>query len=188
MSQDINLRNPGQQKIFAREGINLPLSTLADWVGQCGFELQPLVDALRAEVLNKDVFHANETSYQSIACGTRQKDPPSVPLGLCVRRKFYELHVANKNDIAAQALNTFKILYAIEAEAKTLTVKQRQQALEEQVRPILEKLPEWMLAQRSPVPDGSGTAKALDYSLKCWGALTYYLEDGQVPINNNHIE
>jgi len=38
-----------QQKMFAREGIHLPISTLADWVGQCGYELQPLVDALREE-------------------------------------------------------------------------------------------------------------------------------------------
>src|SRR5699024_12562888 len=45
-----------------------------------------------------------------------------------------------------------------------------------------------MLAQRTLVPDGSGTAKALDYSLKRWTALTRYLEDGRVPIDNNHIE
>ena len=45
-----------------------------------------------------------------------------------------------------------------------------------------------MLAQRSRVPDGAGTAKALDYSLKRWVALTRYLEDGRLPIDNNHIE
>lgn len=45
-----------------------------------------------------------------------------------------------------------------------------------------------MLAHRLRVPDGSGTAKALDYSLKRWAALTCYLEDGAVPIDNNHIE
>src|SRR5699024_3825651 len=45
-----------------------------------------------------------------------------------------------------------------------------------------------LLAQRTLVPDGSGTAKALDYSLKRWAALTRYLEDGCVPIDNNHIE
>ena len=38
------------------------------------------------------------------------------------------------------------------------------------------------------MPDGSGTAKALDYSLKRWVALTRYLDDGAVPIDNNHIE
>ena len=38
------------------------------------------------------------------------------------------------------------------------------------------------------MPDGSGTAKALDYSLKRWVALTRYLDDGQLPVDNNHIE
>src|SRR5690625_1104416 len=108
--------------------------------------------------------------------------------GAHARRKFYELHVANKSEIAAQALASFKALYAIEAEAKDLTAKEREQRRQEKARPILEKLHDWMLAQRTLVPDGSGTAKALDYSLKRWAALTRYLEDGYVPIDNNHIE
>jgi hypothetical protein len=45
-----------------------------------------------------------------------------------------------------------------------------------------------MLAQRDLVPNGSATAIALDYSLKRWVALTRYLEDGAVPIDNNQIE
>ena len=36
-------------------------------------------------------------------------------------------------------------------------------------------------------PDVSATA-AFDYSLKRWIALTRYLDDGQLPIDNNHIE
>lgn len=38
------------------------------------------------------------------------------------------------------------------------------------------------------LPDDSATAKALDYSLKRGIALTRYLDDGQLPIDNNHIE
>lgn len=34
--------------------------------------------------------------------------------------------------------------------------------------PIAEKLRKWMLAQRELVPEGSATAKALDYSLNAW--------------------
>lgn len=33
-----------------------------------------------------------------------------------------------------------------------------------------------------------GITKALDYSLKRWAALRRYLDDGTVPIDNNHIE
>ena len=39
-----------QEKIFARAGLGIARSTLAQWVGQCGVQLQPLVDALRGDV------------------------------------------------------------------------------------------------------------------------------------------
>jgi len=45
-----------------------------------------------------------------------------------------------------------------------------------------------MRLTRQKVTDGSTTARALDYSLKRWAALTRYLDDGQVPIDNNWIE
>ncbi len=46
----------------------------------------------------------------------------------------------------------------------------------------------WMIAQRELVHEGVAIAKALDYSLKRWTALSRYLDDGAVPIDNNHIE
>ncbi len=45
-----------------------------------------------------------------------------------------------------------------------------------------------MVAQRKLVAEGSAIAKALDYSLKRWEALTRYLDDGHVPIDNNWLE
>src|SRR5690625_2086438 len=103
------------------------------------------------------------------------------------RRKFYELHVANQSEIAAQALASFKALYAIEAEAKDLTAKEREQRRQEKARPILEKLHDWMLAQRTLVPDGSRPATVVDYRLKRWAAPSRYLEDACVPLAHNHI-
>jgi hypothetical protein len=49
------------------------------------------------------------------------------------------------------------------------------------------KLHEWMLAQRERAPKGSATAKALDYRLKRWVALTRYPDDGAVPIDSARI-
>ena len=40
-----------QEKIFGRAGLPIARSTLAQWVGACGVQLQPLVDALREAVL-----------------------------------------------------------------------------------------------------------------------------------------
>ena len=39
-----------QEKIFGRAGLAIARSTLAQWVGQTGVQLQPLVDALREAV------------------------------------------------------------------------------------------------------------------------------------------
>lgn len=54
--------------------------------------------------------------------------------------------------------------------------------------PIIKTLHDWMLAHRDLVPNGSAMAKDLDYSLKRWVALTRYLDDGAVPIDNNQVE
>jgi hypothetical protein len=45
-----------------------------------------------------------------------------------------------------------------------------------------------MTSQRLLVPEGSAIAKALDYSLKRWQALTRYLDDRHLPVDNNWIE
>ena len=45
-----------------------------------------------------------------------------------------------------------------------------------------------MLLQRLKVTDGSAIARALDYSLKRWAALTRFLDNGQLPLDNNWIE
>ena len=54
--------------------------------------------------------------------------------------------------------------------------------------PVADILHQWLITQRQNVPDGSGTAKASDYSLKSRAALTRYLDDGAVPIGNNRVE
>jgi transposase len=45
-----------------------------------------------------------------------------------------------------------------------------------------------MLAQRKLVPEGSATAKALDYSPKRWVGLMRSLDDGAASIDNNAVE
>jgi hypothetical protein len=50
---------------------------------------------------------------------------------------------------------------------------------------MMDRLHAWMIAQRDLVPEGSAISRALDYSLKRWAALSRYLDDGVVPIDNN---
>lgn len=58
-----------QQGIFARAGLAIPDSTLAQWVGSCGVQLQPLVEALQAELLAQPVLHADETPVAMLKPG-----------------------------------------------------------------------------------------------------------------------
>ncbi|HEX5756683.1 MAG TPA: IS66 family transposase [Arenimonas sp.] len=50
-----------QEGIYARSGVELSRSTLAEWIGAVGVALQPLVDALRSDLLSAPVLHADET-------------------------------------------------------------------------------------------------------------------------------
>ena len=59
---------------------------------------------------------------------------------------------------------------------------------QEKAAPIIDALHALMTAQRQLVPEGSAIAKELNYSLKRWIALSRYLDDGSVPIDNNRIE
>ncbi|WP_416142336.1 IS66 family transposase, partial [Hydrogenophaga sp.] len=58
-----------QEAILGRAGLAIPRSTLAQWVGSCGVQLQPLVDAMKAELLQHRVLHADETPVAMLKPG-----------------------------------------------------------------------------------------------------------------------
>ena len=58
-----------QSEIYAREGVELERSTLADWVGQSAALLRPLVEALGQHVLAGDRVHADDTPVPVLAPG-----------------------------------------------------------------------------------------------------------------------
>jgi transposase len=221
-------------------------STLAQWVGQCGVQLQPLVDALRAEVLACPVLHADETPVQMLKpgagkthraylwayaagrfeplraviydfCESRAGKHASaflegwrghlmvddyagynavlrgggvVELGCLAhaRRKFFDLHQSGGSPIAAKALEYIGRIYDVERTVVDADCEVRHQIRDRHSRPLMEALREWMILQRSQVPDGSATAKALEYSLRRWDALARFLDDGRLPVDNNHLE
>ena len=98
------------------------------------------------------------------------------------RRKLFDLHVSNKSQIAAQALQSISALYDIEREVKNLTTDERLRIHQARSRPLADALHQWMELHRRQITDGTATAKALDYSLK------RFLDDGQLPIDNNWAE
>nr|WP_222623183.1 IS66 family transposase [Ramlibacter cellulosilyticus] len=239
-----------QEGIFERAGFAIPRSTLAQWVGSCGVQLQPLVDAMRAQLLQQTVLHADETpvamldpgagkthrAYLWTYCSTvlqptrlvvfdfaesRASRHPAEFLGhpgergwrgtlVCddysgykalfasgvteagclahARRKFHELWANHQSPIGQQALALFGKLYDVEREVADLDAQRRRSVRREKARPVANALQAWLTAQRQKVPPGSATAKAIDYSLGRWRALTRYIDDGNLPADNNWVE
>jgi transposase len=238
-----------QEAIFERAGHVIARSTLAQWVGECGVQLQPLVDALAAELLRQPVLHADETPVAMLKPGhgkthraylwsycTTQFSPVRAVvfdfadsrggqharafLGLpgehgwrgklvcddfsgykacfelgvtevgCMahaRRKFHELWVNHGSQVGEQALKFFGALYDVEREVIGANSQARLDA-RRRSRPVAYALHQWMRQQRQKIPDGSATARAIDYSLNRWVALTRFLDDGELPIDNNWVE
>lgn len=58
-----------QEAIFARHGVELSRTTLAEWIGVIGLRVQPLVDALRSRLLQSPVLHADETPVAQLDPG-----------------------------------------------------------------------------------------------------------------------
>ena len=56
-----------QSAVYAREGVDLDVSTLADWVGAAAATLMPLVEAIRAHVLAAERIHADDTTVPVLA-------------------------------------------------------------------------------------------------------------------------
>jgi transposase len=104
------------------------------------------------------------------------------------RRKFDELLKANASVVAGQAIQRIAWLYRVEADAKTLSAEQRLQMRQERSKPLWDEMHVWLQLERTRVPDGSAIAKAIDYSLNHWVGLGRFLRDGDVPIDNNHVE
>ena len=234
-----------QEGIYARSGVELPRSTLAQWVGSCGVQLQPLVDALKAEMLKHRVLHADETpvpmqdpgsgkthraylwSYctgqfesnrivvydfaesragkhamaflgewrGALVCDDYSGYKALIAQGVteagCLahaRRKFYDLWTNHSSQIAEEALSHFSKLYDVEREVRDLSPEDRRAVRQTLARPVAEALHTWLKLHRQKVPSGSATAKAIDYSLGRWAALTRYLDDGTLPADNNWAE
>ncbi len=104
------------------------------------------------------------------------------------RRKFFDLYVNHQSQIAEAALPFYTHLYQIEKRAAALTADERRQLRQSESRPIADALYAWMVAQRKLVPNGSAIAKAIDYSVNRWAALMRFLDDGDIPIDNNWNE
>lgn len=243
-----------QSDIYAREGVELDRSTLADWVGGSAKLITPLVEALRDYVLSATTLHADDTPVPVLQPGNGKTktgrlwtyvregrsagstDPPAVwfayspdrkgehpvshlksfigilqadgyagfePLyeperhpgtileAACwahVRRKFYDIHVANKSSIAAEALTRIRKLYEIESDIRGELPEVRKARRQQQSKPLLQELHGWLTTTLLTVSKKSVLWKAISYATTRWMALTRYCDNGAIEIDNNAAE
>ena len=243
-----------QTQIYAREGVELDRSTLADWVGQSSALLRPLVEALRVHVLGGRKLHADDTPVPVLCpgrgttkqgrlwtyvrddrpcgnstpaavwfayspdrkglhprahlkdfCGTLQADGyagfdklyneanPNHPIkeAACwahVRRKFYDIQVANDSPLAKTALERIGELYGIEEQIRGQSADLRREIRQARSGPLLDALYRWFKDLLTQVSAKSELAVATRYAMSRWKALTRFVADGIVEIDNNTAE
>jgi hypothetical protein len=103
------------------------------------------------------------------------------------RRKFFDLHAANKSQIAEFALQQFAKVYEIEREVKELARSAPSHPAAAN-QAAADACTSGCCCNARRCPTARPRAKALDYSLRRWEALTRFVDDGQLPVDNNWIE
>jgi len=105
-----------------------------------------------------------------------------------VRRKFYDIHQSTASPIAQQALLRIGALYEIEREIRGRAADERCSVRQARAGPLLEALRQWLQASLSTISTKSELATAIRYALARWPALSRYVEDGRIEIDNNAAE
>jgi transposase len=265
-----------QSDIYAREGVELSRSTLADWVGGASVLLSPLVNALQRYVTAATKLHADDTPVPVLQPGrgttkigrlwTYVRDDRASGGGLTgnepaavwfayspdrkgahpqqhldsfngilqadgyagyerlyqardvkgqaliveaacwahARRKFFDLHAlkpqgvqggggggsggGGEASIAAEALTRIGALYAIEQLIRGKPPDERSRIRQLQSRPKLDELKQFFERTLAQVSRKSDLAAAIGYALTRWTALTRFVDDGRIEIDNNAAE
>ena len=242
-----------QSAVYAREGIDLDVSTLADWVGAAAATLMPLVTVIRAHVFAAERIHADDTTVPVLAKGKTRTgrlwtyvrddrpfagpDPPAAVFfysrdrggehpeqhlagyaGLMQADAYAGLQPPLRGRSQARADRRGCLLGACAAQvlrpgadqqsadrnrgrcAHRCAVchrarDQRLGAAGARVRCAKSAAgrssSNWRAGCASSAPSclqKRETAKAIDYSLKRWSALTRFLDDGRLCMSNNAAE
>ena len=107
------------------------------------------------------------------------------------RRPWWDLFLDSKRDadcVAAEALRRIRALYEIEEQIRGQPPEVRKAQRQARAGPLLEALQTWLQALLPRVSVKSDIAQAIGYSLNRWKALTRYVDDGRLEIDNNAAE
>jgi transposase len=258
-----------QSEIYAREGVDLSRSTLADWVGGCSALLTPLVDALQRYVIDADKLHTDDTpvpvlqpgrgttkmgrlwsyvrddrnapiqedaqeaqqapavwfayspdrkgshpqqhlqsfrgilqadayaGFERLYEARDERGNPLIMEAACwahARRKFFEIHTAAgttkanphspPHTAAGEVLRQIGALYAVEQTIRGKPPDERSRIRQLHSRPKLDELKAFLQRTLAQVSRKSNLAAAIGYALTRWTALTRFVDDGRIEIDN----
>lgn len=105
-----------------------------------------------------------------------------------VRRKLHDVLKLKASPMAEEALTRIGPLYDIEERIRGMTADERRTMRQQHPRPIFDDLEAWIKDTLPTVPQKHKLAEAMRYALSRWEALSVYLDDGRVEIDNNITE
>ena len=104
------------------------------------------------------------------------------------RRKFHDIHLVHASPTTSEALLRIAALYGIEEEIRGKPDELRRSVRQARARPLLDSLRQWMEKALGSLSTKSQTAAAIRYALSHWRALTRYVDDGLLEIDNSAAE
>jgi transposase len=144
--------------------------------------------------LNRFSGHLHADGYagfNALYAATSVAEPAKVAEVACmahVRRKFFDIHAATASPIAGEAIRQIASLYGVESEARGLPPDQRRAIRQAKSKPLMDTLHAWLEQQLARIPKGGDLAVAIRYALTRFVALSRYLDDGTLEIDNNIAE
>ena len=101
------------------------------------------------------------------------------------RRKFHDIHAVHASPITTEAIARIGALYGIEEEVRGKPAELRRSTRQARAKPLLDDLRSWLEKSLRTLSAKSETAGAIRYALSHWRALTRYVDDGLLEIDNS---
>ena len=118
-----------------------------------------------------------------------EKSPEEVGCWAHCRRRFWQAATVAKDAAAREALLRIRALFELEERWADLAPKQRHDRRQLISRPMIDDFFAWAEREFARVKGVRGlVAAAFGYAVRQSGALRRYLDDGRLPMTNNHSE
>jgi hypothetical protein len=117
------------------------------------------------------------------------KRPDLIEIACNMHARRYMVKALEAGDArAAIPLAAFKALYDVEDAVRAAAPEARLQARRQRSKPVYDQLITWCETYRPATPPSSALGKAIGYLLNHRVALTRFLDDGTLPIDNGIVE